>query len=548
MGGAYLLATDIDDHWRGWPLTTYQDERWQMWVLGEFYGDQPDLPRAIHSRADLNGHFLILAFEVQPKRWHLLTDRFGTLHVYLGNKAGRTSLGTFSPAVAKAAQLNDLDRHALASFFTFGFFLGDTTHWQGLRVINPATHLVLDQTGKIIREIKTWDWEHQVDKSLTYSAAIEGFAERFDAVLRGQVKGKSVALPLSGGLDSRSTLIPLTSADQGSAASLFPFSYGYTKDSVETKIAAQLARKRNLPLQTWTIKPYLFDQLQDVLAATEGFQDLTLARQAYVVDQLGVHATHVLAAHWGDVWLDDMGFLGQTQPLSDTALADKLVGKFSKKGSAFLLYLFKESFPQDIVRHQATIIEQQLNALQAITDPDFKVKAWKTQAWSFRWTLASLRMYQAGLHLLLPFYDQRLADFFCTLPSQWVAGRKLQIDYLKKFGPDLARVTWQPYDANLYNYQHFNTWLLPKRAFKKLGRMLSYKKVIQRNWEVQFLNPQGKKELQNWILTPGLKLHSFVERKKLESILSDFYTQPNAAKGYAASMVLTFSAWLEAYG
>ena len=61
-------------------------------------------------------------------------------------------------------------------------------------------------------------------------------------------------------------------------------------------------------------------------------------------------------------------------------------------------------------------------------------------------------MYQAGAFPRLPFYDTRLADFFATVPTAFVKGRRLQIDYLKRFAPDLARIKWQAYDTNLYRY------------------------------------------------------------------------------------------------
>lgn len=49
--------------------------------------------------------------------------------------------------------------------------------------------------------------------------------------------------------------------------------------------------------------------------------------------------------------------------------------------------------------------------------------------------------------------------------------RKLQIEYIKLVAPDLAKVRWQTYDANLYQYQHYDTWLLPRRLLKKrLGK------------------------------------------------------------------------------
>jgi hypothetical protein len=198
------------------------------------------------------------------------------------------------------------------------------------------------------------------------------------------------------------------------------------------------------------------------------------------------------------------------------------------------------------LRDLLTKDQNQLNHLQ---DPDFRLKALKIETYVFRWSLASLRMYQPGAFPLLPFFDPRFYDFFSTIPTSYVAGRRLQVAYLKRYAPNLARVPWQAYyDANLYEYLHFNTWLLPRRAVNKLRRLLSNQRVIERNWEVQFLNPRGSQGLQDWLLTPGLKLHNYIPQAKLAAFLRDFFNAPYAANGYAASMLLTFSAWLEAYG
>ena len=100
-------------------------------------------------------------------------------------------------------------------------------------------------------------------------------------------------------------------------------------------------------------------------------------------------------------------------------------------------------------------------------------------------------MFQPGAFPRLPFYDVRLADFFATVPSAWHRGRRLQVDYLKHSVPELARVPWQAYDANLYWYPYFRTWLLPKRAVKKAWRLLRRRPTRERNWEMQFLNERA---------------------------------------------------------
>jgi hypothetical protein len=146
------------------------------------------------------------------------------------------------------------------------------------------------------------------------------------------------------------------------------------------------------------------------------------------------------------------------------------------------------------------------------------------------------------------FYDNRLADFFCTVPSSYVRGRGLQIDYLKRYAPDLARITWQSHDANLYRYQSYYTWLLPRQLVKKGLRSLTRQSVIQRNWEVQFLHPQGRALLEQHLTAPGLKLHDLFEPPALKELLRQFYLRPTAEAGYAVSLLLTISAWLEKFG
>jgi hypothetical protein len=130
-----------------------------------------------------------------------------------------------------------------------------------------------------------------------------------------------------------------------------------------------------------------------------------------------------------------------------------------------------------------------------------------------------------------------------------VSGRKLQIDYLKRSAPDLARVTWQPYDANLFQYRYFNSWLLPRRVLKKAWRLLARKPVLQRNWEVQFGGDQGETGLRDCLLRNGLRVHQFIPVSRIENLLQSFRADPEeAGRGYSVSMLLTFSAWLEKYG
>ena len=78
--------------------------------------------------------------------------------------------------------------------------------------------------------------------------------------------------------------------------------------------------------------------------------------------------------------------------------------------------------------------------------------------------------------------------------------------------------------------------------------MLAKKKVIERNWEVQLLNSDGRMGLEATLMKPGLRIHEFVSREKVRGLLDQFYVDPYAQKrGYTVSMLLSLSTWLEKY-
>jgi asparagine synthase (glutamine-hydrolysing) len=552
--------------WKGYPIRSLGNAAWQVYLLGSLnqpaaaleepaFAQAPDLSE---TAAELNGHFLILARNRAEGHWHVWTDRFATLHAYYATDGQRAALGTFSPAVAAAASQRKLDWTGLAGFFGFGFFPGDRTFFEDLRILRPASHYVFDERGRLVRQERTWDWRHTPDGSRSYEDTVAQFAQLFHQVMDDATRQERVAVPVSGGLDSRSTVAAITRGERPLPAglNLWAYSYSYRSGPPETEIARRVANARGLPFEAYEIQPYLFDQMDRILAWTEGFQDVALARQAYVRDEIAAQADGLVAALWGDVWLDDMGLAGQPASGLDESIVQAYtlaytLKKMRKRGGEWLLDRLvapqlKGLSPAELLE---SLVAEELRPLAHITEPDFRLKAFKTEQWSFRWSLCPVRVFQSAAEPSLVFYDTRLADFFCTLPAEHVAGRRLQIDYLKRYAPDLARIPWQAYDADLFTYQHYNTWLLPRRALKKAWRSLTGKSLIERNWEVQLLGEAGRAGLHDWLLRPGLKLHEYLLPERLTELLEAFYRPPlDPGCGYTVSMLLTFSAWLERYG
>jgi asparagine synthase (glutamine-hydrolysing) len=557
-----LCRQDVGQAWKGFPMRTFSAPGWRLWLLGEVFGllGERSLEAEVLAAADgrkpagnLNGHFLLLGWNETAREWHVLTDRFGSIHAYFAFDGQRAAIGTFSPAVAASASRRRVDWVGLTGFFSFGFFPEDRTFFEDVRIVRPATRRVFDASGRPLREERTWTWRHEPDGGRCYDETVEQFGEVLGNVLTEHAAGCQLAVPISGGLDSRTTVAALTGGKNATSdpGSLWAYSYGYSDNSVEMHIAKRVAAVRNLPLEALTIGPYLFERLHEILPCIEGFQDITQCRQAVVVPRLAERTDRVVAAHWGDVWLDDMGLLGVTTSGADSVIAHSLK-KIRKSGGAWLTRNVCARHLEDGSDVEALLeelVRREFDRLPAIEDPDFRVKAFKTEQWSFRWTLASLRVFQAGAFPRLPFYDNRIADFFSTVPSEFVAGRRLQIDYLKRFAPDLACITWQARDADLYWATRPDVLLLPRRAMKKLVRLATGQHVIERNWEVQFLSESGRAGLERWLLAPGLKLHDLVSRPEVVELLADFFRAPfETGRGYTVSMLLTFSAWLEMYG
>jgi hypothetical protein len=539
-------------------MTRLDAPNWSAWLVGELYGTN-DLSAAVGgvlegrlSPDTLNGHFLLLARDEVVDEWHVWTNRYATLHAYLATDGSRVALGSFMPAVASAAGRDELDWEGLTSFFGFGFFAGDRSHLKDVHTLRPSTHYRLDNRGRLLREERYWHWWHAPDAARTYDDTVEEFAGIFTTIMRDLTAGGRVAIPISGGLDSRSTVATIgNQAGQISPSSLWAYSYGYGDDSIETRIAGQIAAQRGLHFDAFVIRPYLFDRLAHVTASIEGFQDITQARQAFIGRELSANADAVIAAHWGDVYLDDMG-LAATPPgsLSREAILEHARHKLSKPGGWIIDEVCRprlgDATPEDVLH---SFVAEGMSGLHDVDDPDFRVKAFKTEQWSARWTTASLRMYQAAAWPRLPFYDTRLGDFFATVPTEYVAGRRLQIDYLKRFAPDLAAVPWQVTGSSLFKAGRPDPLAVVRRGFNKGRRILSGRHVIERNWEVQFLSADGRRGLEQWLLRPGLRLHEFVAPRQIESLLDSFFAAPLADKrGYTVSMLLTFSAWLEMYG
>jgi asparagine synthase (glutamine-hydrolysing) len=487
--------------------------------------------------AQLPGHWLLFAHDTRTGAWSIRTDRHGTLHAAVLDGPVR-AVSTSTTALEHLGSSRRTDWLGLAGFCTFGFFPADRTFVDDVHVVRPASVVDLDASGAVAARRRWWTWSHDPDPSVDDGEWVGRFAAAFDAALAPAREPGDTAVPISGGLDSRSTVAALTTAGV-EPHGLVSYSYGFAARSIETRIADRIARARSLPFHRWTIDPYLSVLGHDAVAWTEGFQDVMHARQVAVVDRLSAVASRVVAAHWGDVWFDDMGLVG-AQGITDAQLATKAVAKIEKRGGPWLAArLCGPHVDGDVAGALHDLVASELAALAHLEEPDFRLKAFKTDQWSWRWTLSSLRTFQASLGIVLPFYDTRVSDLFARIPTERVAARRLQVEYLVRRAPDLAAIEWQAEGRDLLHVGRRDPRALARRVVRRAVRELPGRAVPQRNWEVQLDDAATRR----WAF------EQFAQLERLDPAAVDvageavarFEATPDPETAHAVTMLLTLA-------
>ena len=421
-----------------------------------------------------------------------------------------------------------LDLQAICDWLSIGFFLGNDTFYKDVKWSG------LDYTKQI------WRYEPR-EKSM--AQAVEEFADVFHSIVEDQTRDHSkILLALSGGLDSR------TLAVAAKYLNLDPplcYSYRFENSFNETSYGKQIAKKLNWEFLELEIpKGYLWDKIDAAADQNLCYAEFTHPRQVAVMDSLKEQGDQFLLGHLGDLLFDDMGISEETS--FDTQV-DYLQKKVVKQGGLELAIDLYEAWGlgtdyQSAVRNR---LSDMLSNIK-IDNVNAKIRAFKSLYWVPRWTNTNLVFFTDALDVSLPYYDDRMCEFVMQTPEELLSGRRIQIEYIKKYSPDLAKIPWQdrePY--NLYNYHKFKTAShLPHRVIKKLNREWKEKvrreKLVQRNWEIQFLGTDNEKQLKEWLFHNK----TFLELVP-ESIVKKYYRKfidENPLKySHAISMLLTLS-------
>jgi hypothetical protein len=440
--------------------------------------------------------------------------------------------------IVPSAVSGKVNSAAISAFATTGFFLERDTWWEGQVALPPATEYELDVAGTIVAEKSSWRW-HYSPRDITLKQATEEFAHLFERITQEQLGNQKVILPLSGGLDSRTQAAALRGRKEVSA-----FSYEFPDGLPETRYGRAIARAMGFNFQAFTVpRGYLWDKIERLADINGCFAEFTHPRQMAFIDAYPTMGDIFFLGHWGDVLFDDMGV---PDDLPFEKQVETLLKKIIKKGGMELGTALWEAWGlegrfEDYLRART---EQLLGAID-IDNANARIRAFKSLYWAPRWTSVNLQIFAAARPIALPYYHDDMCRFICTVPERHLAGRQIQIEYLKMVAPELARIPWQAHRPfNLYSFRwNRSPWNLPIRIADKARRSLSSlsgNALIQRNWELQFLGEENDRQLRDHLFNNNL-FKELVPTTLVEDFYKKFKEVDPVYYSHPISMLLTLS-------
>ncbi len=438
---------------------------------------------------------------------------------------------------AKRQGNHELNLEAICVFTAIGFFLDQDAYWKDKLVLPPASINSINSHNQLLKTEPWFRW-HYTPRDISFKQALGEFSTLFEQIINEQTSGKKVILPLSGGLDSRTQAVALKNIN----ADVFAYSYQFENGYQETIIAKKIAKKCDFEFKEYTIpKGYLWKEIDVLTKLNNCYSNFTAPRQMAIYDEYAAMGDVFSLGHWGDVLFDSMNL----PELTEEAQVNLLVKKLIKKGGLdFASTLWKswelsDNF-EDYFRARILSLLRKIE----IENTNAKLRAFKSLYWAPRWTSVNLSVFSTKKPITLPYYDDRMCSFICTVPEKYLVNRQLQIEYIKTRSPELAKITWQ--DQRPFNLTNYNLnkkpYNLPYKIINKLKRetdALMGKKYIQRNWELQFAGKENEGELRNQLF--NTQLENLIPKDLIKEYYKLFFNSNKVQYAHAINMLLVLS-------
>ncbi len=388
------------------------------------------------------------------------TDRYGMYPLFV--HVGRREI-MVSPSIPRLLELGappDLDLDALAVFLHAGFFLRDETPFRAIRALPPGARLAwtpdaLTVDGAVARTAPV---------EIDYHAAVDAYVDLFRQAMRQRPPHGRVAVPLSGGRDSRHILLELVAGgrrpDACMTARYFP-----PRADEDAAVAPRVAAALGVP-------HVLLDQADEL--ETEAAKNVATS---FCTDE---HAWFVaVAAHLAgrfDTIYDGIGgdVLSAGLFLTRDRLAKQAERRYPDLAAAFLKPRYERTLSRILARplraplaraHARDRIAAELETHADAANPIGSFCFWNRTRREI--ALAPYALGPAAATIYAPYLDHELYDFLSALPASMLVDRRFHTTAIAHAFPTHAHLAYEnpeapPVDARLQD-RRFTAALLRSR-------------------------------------------------------------------------------------
>lgn len=430
----------------------------------------------------------------------------------------------------KSQLKSNINYQAIAGWLATGFFFNDE-------------YFTLENKKKHTLNLPSLKW-YYAPKKKSFDELIYDFTNIFDSLIKTHTKDKKIILPLSGGLDSRTLAASLIGNKN-----VIAYSYEFSDGVEEIKYAEQIAEVCGWEFHSFTIpKGYLWKKIEEISSINGCKTEFTHPRQMAVLEEVSDFGDIFLSGSMGDLLFDSF----ETNHLMKKDPIELIKTHILKPSGIELASEFwnHSSLKDSFETYYNQKIERQINKIN-IKNLSSLIRAYKSMYYVRNWTNVNMDFFTHFKDVYAPYHDNKMCNFVCNIPEKHLKNRKIQIEYIKRKAPQLAKIKWQKYNIDLYNYKKFNNAYIPKRIFKKSIRILNeklfFKKaIVERNWEIQFCGAQNEIKLESYLFNNSSLIKIVPERIIFEFYKKFKFKQP-VKYSHSISMLLTLSIWSRKY-
>ncbi len=373
-------------------------------------------------------------------RLTVATDRYGFYPLYYAVGANEIVVSPSVAALLERGVSRALDLDALAVFLHVGFFLRDETPFRAIRAVPPGGRVVWTRAGLSAEGAPFSTAAADIDRAAALDAYVATFRQ---AMGRRPPRGR-VAVPLSGGRDSRHILLELVAAgaspDVSVTARFFP-----PRPDEDAAVAPRIAAALGVP-------HVLLDQGDEREAESSknlatGFCADEHAWFRVVGEFLGRAVDTVYDGIGGDVLSAGLFLSPPRVQAYAEGRYDEVATVFMKpRHAATLTRLLAPGVREQLAPARARArVAGELAAHAGAANPIGSFAFWNRTRREI--ALAPYRMIGGTATVYAPYLDHDLYDLLATLPARMLMDRTFHTDAIRRAFPEHAGLAYERDDA-----------------------------------------------------------------------------------------------------